>query len=252
MSDDRFSGLVRLAHVIAAVPAGEPLPVRLCRAYAEVVGADGGAITLSPTTSQRLTLSASNGVSDQIEDLQDVLGQGPGQDAYLSGHVVRTEVDGVRDRSFPIFSELASSVAGALTVWAIPMHPSGTTIGVISVYRREGNLAYSLDDAQFLADAVGAALLEDENAHGVTRFSRWTDQARVNQAAGMVVAQLGVAPGDALAILRAHAFALSTTLGAIAIEVIERRLGFMRTERGVTLSEEPPADPMAAGDPEVS
>ncbi len=168
---DRITVLTQLARVIASAPADEPLPVRLCRAYVEVLGADGGAITLASTTTQRLTLSTSNGVSAQIEDLQDVLGEGPGQDAYNSGTAVVTEVDGFRDRAFPMFSALAGALTGSLTVWAIPMHPGGATIGVITVYLRTGGLAHSLDDAQFLADSVGAALLDDPSARRQTPFS---------------------------------------------------------------------------------
>ncbi|WP_315093863.1 GAF and ANTAR domain-containing protein [uncultured Cellulomonas sp.] len=227
---DGLTVLARLARVIAVTPADDPLPVRLCRACVEVLGADGGALTLASTTNQRLTLSTSNGVSAQIEDLQDVLGEGPGQDAYRDGRTVITQVDGFSDDAFPVFSEMAGDLTGPLTVWAIPMHPGGATIGVITVYRRTGQLSCSLEDAQLLADSVGAALLDDPSAHGLAPFSGWSDRARVHQATGMVVAQLGIGAEDALAILRAHAFARSTTMSLIAVEVIERRLGFTRTD----------------------
>jgi hypothetical protein len=246
---DRVTVLAQLARVIASAPADEPLPVRLCRAYVEVLGADGGAITLASTTSQRLTLSTSNGVSAQIEDLQDVLGEGPGQDAYTGGHVVVTEVDGLSDRSFPMFSELAGAMTGPLTVWAVPMHPGGTTIGVITVYLRRGGLEYSLDDAQFLADSVGAALLDDPSAHGLAPFSGWSDRARVHQATGMVVAQLGVGTEDALAILRAHAFAEGANLDTIATQILERRLDFTTSREGTTPIDAPPDETTEGDEP---
>ncbi|MBO3085757.1 GAF and ANTAR domain-containing protein [Cellulomonas fengjieae] len=231
---DRIMALAQLARVIASAPAEEPLPVRLCRAYVEVLGADGGAITLSSTTSQRLTLSTSDGVSAQIEDLQDVLGEGPGQDAYRSGQAVVTKVDGLGGRLFPVFSGLASSLTGPLTVWAIPMQPGEATLGVITVYRGTGELSYSLEDAQFLADSVGAALLDDPSAHGATPFAGWSNRARVHQATGMIVAHGGFTPEDALVILRAHAFAESTSLDRIASDVIEQRLGFTPWQTGGT------------------
>ena len=244
---DRVTVLAQLARVIASAPPDEPLPARLCRAYVEVLGADGGAVTLESTTSQRLTLSTSNGVSASIEDLQDVLGEGPGQDAYRSGRTVVTEVDGLSDASFPMFSELAGDLTGPLTAWAIPMHPGGATIGVITVYRRTGGLAYSLDAAQFLADAVGAALLDDPSAHGLTPFSGWSQRARVHQATGMVVAQLGIGPDDALALLRAHAFAEEVTLDRIATRVVDRHLDFTHSSSGVG-SIETPDDDRTRGD----
>jgi hypothetical protein len=42
----------------------------------------------------------------------------------------------------------------------------------------------------------------------------------------MVVAQLRVAPNDAIALLRAHAFSHNLSLAAVAHEVTSRRLKF--------------------------
>lgn len=224
--------LARLASSLAGSPPEQPFPVRLCRACVDILGADGGAITLASTRPERLTVSTSNGTSARIEDLQDVLGEGPGQDAFREGRPVVTRVDGDSGGPFPMFTELAGDIAGPLTVWAIPMHPGGPTIGVVTLYRASGDLEQSLDDAQFLADAVGAALLDEHSTNGDAPFAAWSDRARVHQATGMIVAQLAISPDDALALLRAHAFAESTTLDAIAREVVDLRLTFTHTARG--------------------
>jgi len=113
-----------------------------------------------------------------------------------------------------------------MTVWAIPMHPGGTTIGVVTLYRRSGGLLYGLQDAQFLADSIGAALLDDPGARGQTPFIGWSDRARVHQATGMVVAQLGIPEADALALLRAHAFSHDQSVAQTAHAVIDRHLTF--------------------------
>jgi hypothetical protein len=228
----RASVLSALAVSTARAPADLPLPERLCRACVEVLGAEGGAITLAPTRPERLTLDSSDGTSARIEDLQEVLGEGPGQDAFVEGRPVVAHVDGSRGGPFPMFTELAGDIAGPVTVWAIPMHPSGTTIGVITLYRTTGDLQYSLEDAQFLADAVGAALLDDSSESRGNRYAAWADRARVHQAVGMTVAQLAISPDDALAILRAHAFAEGTTLEVIATDVVERRLDFTNQDQG--------------------
>ncbi|WP_028047757.1 GAF and ANTAR domain-containing protein [Cellulomonas sp. URHE0023] len=238
----RATVLAALAATTARAPANLPLPERLCRACVEVLGADGGAITLASTLPERLTLDSSNGTSARIEDLQDVLGEGPGQDAYRRGTAVVAHVDGIQGGPFPMFTELAGDIAGPVTVWAIPMHPGGATIGVITLYRVSGDLLYSVEDAQFLADAVGAALLDDSSPDAGGRFAKWSDRARVHQAVGMTVAQLAIEPDDALAILRAHAFAEATTLDAIAIEVVERRLDFRPGEQDVFQDETRPQD----------
>jgi hypothetical protein len=224
--------LARLAGALASSSPDQPFPVRLCSACVEILGADGGAITLSSTKPERLTVSTSNGTSARIEDLQDVLGEGPGQDAFRDGRTVVTQIDGGHGGPFPMFTELAADIAGPLTVWAIPMHPGGATIGVVTLYRAVGELEQSLDDAQFLVDAVGAALLDERSAGAGAPFATWPDRARVHQATGMVVAQLVISPDDALAILRAHAYADSATLDQIATEVVERRLSFTHTNQG--------------------
>jgi hypothetical protein len=48
-------------------------------------------------------------------------------------------------------------------------------------------------------------------------------RAVVHQASGMIAQQLGCGTEDALAMLRARAFAEDTPLGAIAVEVVHRR-----------------------------
>jgi hypothetical protein len=246
---NRSAVLARLASSVAAGPRDAPLAVRLCAACVEILEADGGAITLASTRPERLTVSTSNGTSARIEDLQDILGEGPGQQAFLQERAVVAHVDGDRAGPFPMFSELAGDIAGPLTVWAIPMHPGGTTIGVLTLYRAAGTLAESLDDAQFLADAVGAALLDDTaTAGGGAPFAAWSDRARVHQATGMIVAQLAIAPDDGLAILRAHAYAHSATLDEIARAVVDRRLTFTQTNQGTSSAEEAPDDSMGSGE----
>ena len=240
--------LTALAMATARAPAELPLPERLCRACVDVLRADGGAITLASTLPERLTLDSSNGTSARIEDLQDVLGEGPGQDAYTRGTAVVAHIDGARGGPFPMFTELAGDIAGPLTVWAIPMHPAGTTIGVLTLYRTAGELHYALEDVQFLADAVGAALLEDSSGDGGHEFAAWSDRARVHQAVGMTVAQLGIGPSDALAILRAHAFAEATTLDTIAADVVDRRLDFTTRDQGALPHETRPDDGSEDGD----
>lgn len=67
--------------------------------------------------------------------------------------------------------------------------------------------------AQLLSDSVGVALLRDEASTSVEGLSSWASRATVHQATGMVIAQLGVSAEDALAVLRAHAFAGDRSLG---------------------------------------
>ena len=48
---------------------------------------DGGAITLAYTLVERVTLCATDDTALIIEETQDVVGQGPGHDAFSTGHL---------------------------------------------------------------------------------------------------------------------------------------------------------------------
>ncbi|MBO3085482.1 ANTAR domain-containing protein [Cellulomonas fengjieae] len=226
---DRMSVLAWLARVIADGSGDRPLAQRLCVACVEILDAHGVAITLASSRPERLTVWATDGTSARLEDLQDVLGEGPGQEAFDTNAVVITHIDGETHGRYPLFTELAGAAAGAATIWALPMRISGgRAVGVVTLYRRGGRLAGTLEDAQLLADAVGAVVINDPD--GPVNGQAWSLRARVHQATGMVVAQLRMHPDDALALLRAHAFADSSSVDAVAEAVITRELTFAQAE----------------------
>ena len=225
---DRARVLADLAMTVARIDRGEPLPMRLCRAAVELLGASGGSMTLASADPERLTVFSTDPVAARLEDLQDVLGEGPGFDAYRTRQAVSLTL-GAKDAPFRMFSDMAVRAAGEVTIHALPMRSAAQAVGVLTVYTEAGaELMRPLDDAQFLADAVGAALLEDPTTHA--SGDAWLDRARVHQATGMIVAQLGIGVDDALALLRAHAFAQETTMDDIATTVVDRRLSFGRSD----------------------
>ena len=80
--------LARLAHGLARGAAdGLPLPDRLCRAAVRTLGCDGGAITIAYTQVERVTLCATDDTARLLEEAQDVVGQGPGPDAFTHGRL---------------------------------------------------------------------------------------------------------------------------------------------------------------------
>jgi hypothetical protein len=95
--------------------------------------------------------------------------------------------------------------------------------------REERPLTRSVDDLAFLADVVGAAIVggvpQADNDHVL-----WSERDKVSQATGMIVAQLGLVPADALAVLRAHAFAHEASVADISRAVLARELTFTYPE----------------------
>ncbi len=235
MSAPELMGL--LARALARTDAGMPMPSRLCRACVEVLGAQSGTLTLSATPEARLTVSTSDGVSTQIDDLEETLGEGPGRVALTEDRIVVTTIDpdGPVDVAFPLFSHMVRAVGAPGAAYAVPMRVAGRVVGVLSLYA-VADLARGLKDVQFLADALGLALL------GELESLDWSTRAQIHQATGMVTAQLRITPSDALAVLRGHAFASTTTLETVAHDVLARRLVFRYDETRTveaTRTEEP-------------
>ena len=222
--DESGEAIARLARAVDSDADGEPLAQRLCRACVEILGAEGAAISLATTRPESLMIWATDRTSTALETLQDVIGEGPSHEAFTSGHPVVVHLDASVPGTYAVFDDMADDATGNLTIWALPMHPTGATIGVLTLYRRSGELTRTLSAAQAIADAVGSALLEDARTEVPTSLAAWSDRAVVHQAIGMVVAQLGVPTVDALALLRAHAYASATTLTAVASAVVSRHL----------------------------
>lgn len=217
----------QLARLIADVnQAGDPLESRLCRAYLAILGGDGAALTLAYTKAQRVTLCTTDEIAAQLEDLQDVLQEGPGQDAYSSGEIRVADL-AATSTSWPLFADAARKAVGAVLVRALPMRPNAEVVGVLTVYHRNVGAVVDQADAQFLSDAIGAALLRDPwSTGGDFRTGPWATRSGIHQATGMVIAQLRIDPADALALLRAHAFAENTSLADVAERIVNRQLAF--------------------------
>jgi hypothetical protein len=74
-----------------------------------------------------------------------------------------------------------------------------------------------------LADADLQAAVADPDSNSWTELSALT-RTEVNQATGMLVAQLNVKPAQALMRLRAHAYATDRTPTDVARDILARRL----------------------------
>lgn len=222
--------LVRLARALATAPATDTLSARLCEACRDLTGADGAAITVSYTSGDRVTLWATDPLTTSLEDLQDIVGEGPARAASESGRIETCPIGTAGRGRWPLFDEGARRLVPTAYLRAVPMRPGSRVLGVLTLCQTDPDVpALSLDDHSLLtlAAATGAALIRDPDALD-DELSRgpWTSRAQIHQATGMVVAQLHVGPEDALAVLRAHAYAGGTTLDEITERVIDRSLTF--------------------------
>jgi hypothetical protein len=222
---DRTTLLTRLARLLADDPTDQPLETRLCQAYLRILGGNGAALTLAYTHLDRVTLCTTDDIAARLEDLQDVLGEGPGATAYQQERITVADLRSAQD-PWPIFTDAARKIPGAAVLYAVPLRPwDDAVIGVLTVHQSGADLP-DLDQAQFLANAIGAAVVKHPPDESELTAGPWAARSQVHQATGMVVAQLRIGPDDAIALLRAHAFSHNLALSAVADLVTSRRLHF--------------------------
>lgn len=222
---DRTTLLARMAKLIAENGTDRPLEVRLCLAYLRLLGGDGAAITLSYSHPDRVTLCTTGDIAARLEDLQDVLGEGPGHTAYRTGQITMADLLSEHS-SWPIFADAARKIPGATVLYAVPLRPwNDGVIGVLTVHQQSTDLP-DPDNSQFLANAIAAAVIKDPPDESLLLEGPWASRSQIHQATGMVVAQLRISADDALALLRAHAFSHNLTLAAVAEQITGRRLQF--------------------------
>ncbi|MEV0951511.1 GAF and ANTAR domain-containing protein [Promicromonospora sp. NPDC050249] len=210
--------LSRLVRNLAETDDGRPLLTRLCEACVDTFQAQGGALTVSAGRGEQAAVSTP-GVFEDLEPLQEVLGEGPVHQAMADDRVVAVRIGSLVDE-YPVFSQLTGAVGGEATLYAVPMRGEGRVVGALSMYVTADPRARSSEDLQFVADAVGTILL------GNAELLDWSERSPFHLATGMVVAQLGIGPDDASAMIRAHAFSRSTSLLSAAQDVLERRVTF--------------------------
>jgi hypothetical protein len=221
--EDRVELFLRLSRAAAQGPRGRSLAARLCDAARELLGADGAAIAMDTSASVRAALCATGEIASGLENLQDVLGEGPGQDALSAGQPVQAALGPEAEARWPLFAPAARRVlGGAAVVCSLPMRVDGVVIGTLSVYWLSAAPPDEpSEDAQAVAKTVAAALLRDP---ATTAEAAWSSRPVVHMAAGMVMAQLAVDAEAALAVLRSHAFATGVRLDEVAAAVVHRTL----------------------------
>ncbi|MEW2567860.1 ANTAR domain-containing protein [Streptomyces sp. NPDC047070] len=196
-------------------------------ACAHALGLGGIAVSLG-----RELVWFSDSTSARLEDLQFVLGQGPG--LLIEDE---TEVRQVPDlglllaRQWPQFAAEAEELdIAALFVW--PVHIGAVCAGTMTGYRRTpGPLTrQQLTEGWLVADALAEQVLKNwpavSSAHDGRGHTGMVDlhRAEVHQATGVLSARLGVSLAEALDRLRSEAYTSGRTLTETARDIIEREL----------------------------
>jgi hypothetical protein len=209
---------------------------RLCQFCAQVTGMSGAGIMLMSGDVPRGSLCTTNEVSDLIEQLQYVLGEGPCVDAYQQDWpVLEPDLANPQTSRWPAFAGQAVE-AGAAAVFGFPLQVGSVRLGALNLYCDEpGPLTDDQHaDAIVLADLVAQSVLvlqagAPPGALAAELEAGADFKYTVHQASGMVSVQLRVSIGQALIRLRAYAFSNGIPLTEVAESVIRRTLRFAAT-----------------------
>jgi GAF domain-containing protein/ANTAR domain-containing protein len=232
--------LVRVARLVADEPArrGDRGGVagtlrRLCSAAERALSASGAGVSVLAGDGMRGVAAVSEAAYEPIEELQFTLGEGPCLDAFATRQPVLVPdlLDGALGR-WPGYAS-ALHDRGVQAVFAFPLQIGAARLGALDLFRgRPGSLtADELRDALTFADVAVTTLLDGQARAAAGTAADGLDEAigqraELFQAQGMVAVQLGISLTDALARLRAYAYAEDRALGDVARDVVARRLSF--------------------------
>jgi hypothetical protein len=220
-----------IRHLISRQPADLDLLRRICLALVDALTASGSGISVMTADGTLGVCVGSDPVSERVEELQFVLGEGPRFDAFADRRpVLVADLAGESSSRWPLYAPAAQE-EDVRAVFAFPLQVGAVRLGVVDVFReRVGPLSGTELQMAFTFTEVIVETLLDMRQSGVSRDPGGGAvldvgrRAELFQAQGMVMMQLGVSIGEALVRMRAYAYAENRRLEDVARDVVERRL----------------------------
>ncbi|MEU1038110.1 GAF and ANTAR domain-containing protein [Streptomyces sp. NPDC005551] len=262
MNAGRTARITSLVAEQAAIRGARVAVVDVCTAAVAALPVGGAGVSAMSDTEACHPLCSTDEVSEQLEELQLTLGEGPCLDAFALGVCVLApdlRAEEVRAR-WPVFAVSAVD-AGAGAVFALPLQIGAISPGVLDLYAAAPVEldAEELADALAFADAATLVLLHSgagepgvPSGGGPSWDGRLEDlgayRAAIDQASGMLTVQLGVGIEEAFVRLRAHAYANGRRLAEVASDVLAHRLHM--TPDGQSYDTSPGAGPEPHREPE--
>ncbi|RSO37802.1 GAF domain-containing protein [Streptomyces sp. WAC 06725] len=193
---------------------------RFMTCVAEACGTPSAALTLMNADHGQLSVAASDDPSRTAQDLEFVLGEGPAHDASVSGRLVAASGRTI-ERRWPAFGPALTSL-GIREVLTAPLRTEGSCIGALAVFD-PGAGPGTADTLTVIADALTRTVLLGPDADPEL-YDGADHRDCVQQAAGMLSVQAGCRVQDALALIKARAFADGQAPDAVARRIIDGTL----------------------------
>ncbi|GAA4749761.1 GAF domain-containing protein [Modestobacter marinus] len=237
----------RFAHELDQLPPAElrgpeMLAVRLARACVAALPVDGAGLSIHDPDGLRTPIGASDPLTSRAERLQFTHGAGPCLRAHDDG--VRIAFDeGEITRNWPELHDALTAETPFRAVLSVPLLPPLGPLVVLDLYVHElaALPATDREDVDDVVIALTRAMVAAALGAPVTEGQRgWWDgpdalrRARVWQATGMVDVALGLDTADALAVLKAHAFATDRLVDDVAEDLVSGRLSLTELRTAVS------------------
>lgn len=227
---------------IEALERNPDRPERYSEAFLAVLPVSGAAVsTVGPLLGSE-TLAASDDLSARIDELQFDLGEGPCWDAMRSAlPVLVPTLSASGSARWPAFTA-AVVEAGVGSIFAFPLAVGPVRFGAIDIYSaqpvrltkrqtREAGAMAEVVSRHVLRRALSGIGEDPEERAGA--FSR----RLIHQATGVVLASIDVSADDARLVIEGHAFAAGMPMMAIAQDILDGRLRFVRNGDRIEVAE---------------
>jgi hypothetical protein len=210
----------------------EMLAVRLTRACVAALPIDGAGLSIHDMAGLRTPIGASDPAASHAERLQFTFGHGPCLRAHDDGVAIAFD-EAMIAENWPELHEALMGETPFKAVLSVPLLPPLGPLVVLDLYVREPQAlpATDRDDVEDVTIALTRAMVAAALGAPMEPGRRgWWDgpdalrRARVWQATGMVNVALGLDTPDALATLRAFAFAAGRTVDDVADDLVSGAL----------------------------
>lgn len=220
------SHAVRLQFWVDSTERHSAMP-RFMGSVAEAAEADGAAITLFGPGLVESVTAVSDHTIKAAQDVEFTLGEGPARDAMTRRRALWASGTGL-GRRWPNYGPAVARL-GIRSVAAVPVDLTGVPLGTLTLFGlRPGRT--NAGSLRTIADAV-ATMLVDEDATAradeavlAPLLAEADHRAVIHQATGVVSVACGCSIPDALALIRARAFAEDRPIESVASDIVDRTL----------------------------
>jgi hypothetical protein len=217
---------------LEALERSSHLPERYSEPFLQFLPVSGASVSTLGEVLGSETISATDGRAARLDEVQFDLGEGPCWDAMRSAApIAETALRSTGRTRWPAFVAAVQDEAVS-SMFAFPLVVGPLKLGAIDLYSVDP-VSLDADDSQrasALAAIIGRHVLREALASSDRTEIDANPRSRrtIHQATGVVLAQLGMSPEDALLMIQGHAFAANRSMMDVATEIVEGRLAFRR------------------------